>query len=75
MDAGWVLGKDLVHGEFFDGNIADRVFFLIGAKRHQRDAGPNWGEMKDIGRVVRFTPVRGDDGHDRSFITRDFNRV
>jgi hypothetical protein len=21
-----------------------------------------------------FAPVRGDDGHDRSFITRDFNR-
>jgi hypothetical protein len=32
-------------------------------------------EMKNIGRTVRFVPVRGDDGHDRSFITRDFNRA
>ena len=26
-------------------------------------------------RAARFAPVRGDDGHDRSFITRDFNKV
>jgi hypothetical protein len=31
--------------------------------------------MKNIGWAARFAPVRGDDGHDRSFITRDFNRV
>jgi hypothetical protein len=33
------------------------------------------GEMNNIGRAVRFASVRGDDGHDRSFITRDFNRA
>jgi hypothetical protein len=27
-----------------------------------------------VNRTTRFAPVRGDDGHDRSFITRDFNR-
>jgi len=77
MDAGCRLGswKGFGSWEFFDGNIGRQKGFLIGAKRHQRDAGPNWREIKDIGRVVRFTPLRGDDGHDRSFITRDFNSV
>jgi hypothetical protein len=31
--------------------------------------------MKNIGRAARFAPVKGDDGNDRSFITRDFNRA
>ena len=31
--------------------------------------------MKNIGWMARFAPVRGDDGGDCSFITRDFNRV
>jgi hypothetical protein len=29
--------------------------------------------MKSIGRAARFAPVRGDDGNDLLFITREFN--
>ena len=40
----------------------------------------SWGKPAGLpcqirdGSVARFGPVRGDDGHDHSFITRDFNR-
>jgi hypothetical protein len=62
----------------FYGNIGRQGGFLIGANRHQRDAGPNWGNMsgwlssfaQGFG-GLGFASVRGDDGHDRSFITRD----
>jgi hypothetical protein len=53
--------------KIFDGNIGRQGGFLIGAKRQLCPTG--W----KAGRAVRFAPVRGDDGDDRSFITRDFN--
>jgi hypothetical protein len=41
----------------------------------------NWGKTAacptrwKVGRAVRFAPVRGGNGNDCSFITRDFNWV
>ena len=54
----WFIG-------FFDGNIGRQGGFLIGAKRQL--CPTKWRG----GGAARFAPLRGDDGNDRSFITRD----
>ena len=66
-DAGCRLGSFCSWG-FFDGNIGRQESFLIGAARQRRPT------RRDVGSVSGFAPVRGDDGIDLSFITRDFNR-
>jgi hypothetical protein len=76
----------LVKSSMFERGFA---FFELGSFSHfcvfcQRDAGPNFlttdghrhrSPSPRLRRDGGFAPVRGEDGHGRSFITRDFNRA
>jgi hypothetical protein len=51
------------------GSFGNFHVFKKGAIGHRGADPPSPGLRRDRG----FAPVRGDDGNDRSFITRDFN--
>ena len=74
-DTGPAMGRISLEAHKKRGLIYFNFVELIGVSRlDQRDAGPNWGRNVSGVRWVCFAPVRGDNGHDRSFITRDYNR-
>ena len=57
------------------GSFGNFDVFKKGAVGHRGADPPSPGPRRDMGfGGLAFAPARGDDGHDRSFITRDFNR-